>query len=67
MKYFINDKEVTKLEFDTRLNEEIVEKIYGMELCENRDSAIDKMYKVIKAQLNAGLVSFIGNKYFRVV
>lgn len=67
MKYFINDKEVTRLEFDTAVSEEITEKIHKMELCKDKDSAINKMYMVVKTQLDAGMISFIGNKSFKVV
>ena len=66
MKYFINEKEVTKLEFDTALDEQITEQIYGLKMCRDKDSAIERMYKIIKEQLNAGMTSIVQGKMFKI-
>lgn len=66
MKYFINEKEVTKLEFDTALDEQITEQIYGLKMCGDKDSAIDRMYKIIKEQLSAGMTSIVHGKMFKI-
>lgn len=71
IKYLVNDREVSKLEFDTSISEAITDYIYHT-LGDNRDpfeydDGIDILYKDVMAILNSGRAYSLDGYSFKII